>query len=272
MRSEFKNGLPTSQSGLSALILITGFDADQTHPSRLISSEMSRRIGGRIELQSTHSSESRGRSVEYESASRNLSYGGHMKRKSLVVVFAVIAFFSGPSLVRAQSESSTKEQNRKAVLSKYVDAKEAYEMWKTAPEKVNIVDSRSVAEYVFVGHAPMAVNIPSEFWVGKWSAEKKKYPLAPNPDFEEEIKARYQRDDIILIMCRSGGRSAKAAVDRLAKMGFTNVYSIVDGMEGDIVEDEQSYYRGKRMRNGWKNSGAPWTYKLDPKLVYNPSK
>lgn len=33
-------------------------------------------------------------------------------------------------------------------------------------------------------------------------------------------------------MCRSGGRSA-AAVNLLAGAGFTNVYNITDGMEGD---------------------------------------
>ncbi len=31
-------------------------------------------------------------------------------------------------------------------------------------------------------------------------------------------------------------------------------------------------FDGKRMKNGWKNSGAPWTYELDPELMYMPSK
>jgi hypothetical protein len=71
-------------------------------------------------------------------------------------------------------------------------------------------------------------------------------------------------------MCRSGGRSAKA-VDALAKAGFTKAHNIIDGFEGDKVEDPESVHHGKRMRNGWKNS-APWTYHLDPKLVWLPSK
>ena len=33
--------------------------------------------------------------------------------------------------------------------------------------------------------------------------------------------------------------------------------------------DKHSYFKGKRMRNGWKNSVAPWTYNLDPELVYS---
>ena len=53
------------------------------------------------------------------------------------------------------------------------------------------------------------------------------------------------------------------AVNALAKAGFTQVHNIIDGFEGDKVEDPESVYHGKRMRNGWKNS-APWTYRLDP--------
>lgn len=34
-------------------------------------------------------------------------------------------------------------------------------------------------------------------------------------------------------------------------------------MEGDLVDDPGSAYHGKRMRNGWKNAGLPWTYDLD---------
>ena len=68
-------------------------------------------------------------------------------------------------------------------------------------------------------------------------------------------------------MCRSGGRSA-LAVNQLAKAGFVNVYNIIDGMEGDNVDDPGSVYHGKRMRNGWKNSGLPWTYDLSPQLCW----
>ena len=48
------------------------------------------------------------------------------------------------------------------------------------------------------------------------------------------------------------------------------MYNVIDGFEGDKVEDPESVFHGKRMRNGWKNS-APWTYQLDPELVWLPS-
>ena len=75
-----------------------------------------------------------------------------------------------------------------------------------------------------------------------------------------------QPNDIILITCRSGGRSA-IAVNMLAAAGYSNVYSITDGVEGDKVNDPESVFHGKRMKNGWKNSGLPYTYSIDPKLM-----
>ena len=115
----------------------------------------------------------------------------------------------------------------------------------------------------------MVSNIPSKLWTGKWDAEKKDHILEDNPNFETQAKSLFGLNDTIMIMCRSGHRSA-ASVNRLAAAGFTNVFNIVDGFEGDKVAEEDSYYKGKRMKNGWKNSKAPWTYDLDPKLVYVP--
>ena len=61
------------------------------------------------------------------------------------------------------------------------------------------------------------------------------------------------------------------AVNPLAKAGFVNVYNIIDGMEGDKVNDPGSVNHGKRMRNGWKNSGLPWTYDINPEMIGLPS-
>jgi len=154
---------------------------------------------------------------------------------------------------------------------KYVSALEAYHAWKADPDHVRIVDCRIPEEYAFVGHSPMAHNIPSKVWTGKWNAEKKDFDLKDNPDFEAAAKNRFALSDTLMVMCRSGHRSAPS-VNRLTKAGFTNVYNIVDGFEGDKIKDPESFFDGKRMKNGWKNCGAPWTYDLDPKLIYEPSK
>jgi len=98
-------------------------------------------------------------------------------------------------------------------------------------------------------------------------------PRLPNDLLQRSRLGEWLNHDIdhplILVMCRSGGRSAMA-VNALAKAGFTKVHNIIDGFEGDKVEDPESVYHGMRVRNGWKNS-VPWTYKLDPKLVWLPS-
>ena len=60
------------------------------------------------------------------------------------------------------------------------------------------------------------------------------------------------------------------AVNLLAKAGFTHVYNITDGMEGDAVKDPNSVFVGQRLVNGWKNSGLPWTYKLTPDRMVLP--
>ncbi|MEJ5349839.1 MAG: rhodanese-like domain-containing protein [Desulfosoma sp.] len=181
-----------------------------------------------------------------------------------VCVFVITVF-----TVSAIAADVPSDEKKRTSFNKYVTALEAYEMWKADPQKVKILDVRTPEEYVFVGHPPMAVNIPSEIWAGQWNEEKKDFPLVPNPNFEAQVKARFQSDDVLLVMCRSGHRSAKA-IERMAAAGFTNVYNIVDGFEGDKINDTESYFHGKRMKNGWKNSGAPWTYNLDPQLVFMP--
>ena len=145
-------------------------------------------------------------------------------------------------------------ENKQTTLGLYVTALEAFSKWH---------------EYVFVGHAPMAVNIPILFFKNEFDTEKNR-PLMPlNEKFVAEVKKKFKETDTILVMCRSGGRSAKA-VNLLAEAGFKNVYNIVDGFEGDKLDIEGSYNKGKRLVNGWKNSGAPWTYELDSKLLYLP--
>ena len=87
----------------------------------------------------------------------------------------------------------------------------------------------------------------------------------------EQVKARFKAEDTILVMCRSGQRSA-ASVNLLAEAGFKSVYNIVDGFEGEKEKDKASPNFGKRTVDGWRNSQVPWTYDLDPALVYQPDK
>jgi rhodanese-related sulfurtransferase len=158
-------------------------------------------------------------------------------------------------------------EKKQTVLGLYVTAQEAFTQWHSQPDTLKILDVRTPGEYVFVGHAAMAANIPIKSLATKFDSEKKKPVMPENKNFVEEVKKRFKTTDTIMVMCRSGGRSA-IAVNLLAEAGFKNVYNIIDGFEGDALDVPGSYNNGKRLVNGWKNSGAPWTYEVDPKLMY----
>ncbi len=162
-------------------------------------------------------------------------------------------------------------EKKKTILGLYVTAREAYEMWKSDPERVKILDVRTPEEYLFVGHGEMARNIPLLFVKYQWNVDKNEPVVEPNPDFMACVRSAYSATDTLLVTCRSGGRSAQA-VNALAKAGFVNVYNIIDGMEGDKVDDPGSVYLGKRMKNGWKNSGSPWTYDVNPALLWTSTR
>jgi hypothetical protein len=59
---------------------------------------------------------------------------------------------------------------------------------------------------------------------------------------------------------------------RLRKPLSRTPTGIIDGMEGDMVDDPDSVFHGKRMKNGWKNSGLPWNYDLDPERMLLPTR
>jgi rhodanese-related sulfurtransferase len=151
----------------------------------------------------------------------------------------------------------------------YVTAREAYEKWLAAPGGVTILDVRTPEEYLFVGHPTMALKIPVATQSYQWDAAKGQYPLRLCQDFVDRVRQAARPDDVLCVMCRSGGRSA-IAVNLLAQAGFSHVYQILDGMEGDVVRDPDSVYAGQRMKNGWKNSGCPWTYALTPDRMLLP--
>ena len=150
---------------------------------------------------------------------------------------------------------------KQTTLGLYVSAREAFAHWQATPTETKIVDVRTPEEYMWVGHAPMAWLIPLVGVTYQWDADKKQFPAYPLPDLVDRVKQVAKSTDVLMVMCRSGGRSAMA-VNQLAKAGFTNVYNIIDGMEGDSVEDPESVFAGQRLRNGWKNAGCPWTYEM----------
>jgi len=135
-----------------------------------------------------------------------------------------------------------------------------------ARDDVLLVDVRSPEEAMFVGYAtPTDILLPFKLVNPKhpYNAKKQIFGMMDNPDFIPQMKAFLADKDpaAVLIMCRSGSRSA-AAVDALVEAGVTApLYTVVDGFEGDKAET------GARSVNGWKNAGGDWTYKIRADLM-----
>jgi rhodanese-related sulfurtransferase len=187
-----------------------------------------------------------------------------------VAFSALTVFLASVGALRAEpgtGASLNVPEAKQTDLGLYVTAAEAFRQWKADPEGVKIIDVRTPEEYIFVGHPAMAWNVPLKFIEHKWDAATKKPVMTTNTDFVAQIKKIAQPGDTLLVTCRSGQRSAPA-VNLLAKAGFAKVYSVVDGFEGDKVKDPENIFQGQRMKNGWRNAGLPWTYDLDPDLMY----
>jgi hypothetical protein len=67
-------------------------------------------------------------------------------------------------------------------------------------------------------------------------------------------------------MCRSGGTRGAPDANLLFEKGFKKVYVVTDGFEGSSLKDGDK--KGWRLKNGWKNSGLPWSYKLNKEKMY----
>jgi rhodanese-related sulfurtransferase len=179
----------------------------------------------------------------------------------------------GAHMTMVQGSATRREEvpeRKRTILDLYITAGEAYAMWQSDPEGVHVVDVRTPEEHIFVGHPAMARNIPLLFVTYAWDTKKGEPVIRLNPGFVPAAAARFGPGDALAVMCRSGGRSA-LAVNALAEAGFERAYNVIDGFEGDKVDDPTSAYDGKRMKNGWRNSALPWTYDCDTALLWTDS-
>jgi rhodanese-related sulfurtransferase len=180
-----------------------------------------------------------------------------------VLLTGVRSLFAGDDAVAAENVPEEKRTD----LGLYVTSGQAFERWQADPRNVKVIDVRTPEEYIFVGHPAMAWNVPLKFIRHKWDPEARKPVMTTNAEFVALLKKIAQPGDTLLVMCRSGQRSA-AAANLAAKAGFAKAYSVIDGFEGDTVKDPDNAFKGQRMKNGWRNAGLPWTYNLDPDLMY----
>lgn len=111
-----------------------------------------------------------------------------------------------------------------------------------------LIDVRSKVEFDYVGHPIRALHVP-------W----KEFPdWNENPNFVATVNAVLEgdgnavKDGVLLMICRSGARSLKAG-EALLHAGYTCIYNVEEGFEGDKDEHQ---HRGNI--NGWRFHGLPW--------------
>ena len=105
-----------------------------------------------------------------------------------------------------------------------------------------LVDVRTNEERKFVGHVPGSVHVAWATGTG----------MTRNPRFVKELEAKVGKDAVVLLLCRSGKRSA-AAAEAAARAGFSAVFNVLEGFEGELDADTR---RGSL--DGWRFHGLPW--------------
>jgi rhodanese-related sulfurtransferase len=110
--------------------------------------------------------------------------------------------------------------------------------------KALFIDCRSEMEFLFVGHPAGCLHV-------SWNDGP---DWEVNPHFAGEVKklAGHAHDRPVVLICRSGNRSVDAG-NALEAAGFTRVYNVLFGFEGEL---DDTHHRGTT--NGWRFEGLPW--------------
>lgn len=136
---------------------------------------------------------------------------------AIVGLISVLGISCGRTMNSKQVSVDSKEvKNEKKAEYKKITSDEAKNIMLT--EKPIVVDVRSLEEYN-EGHIPNAISVPLE-----------------TIENEAETKLK-NKDDLILVYCRSGRRSREAAL-RLIEKGYTNVIDFggIQDWNGEVVK------------------------------------
>jgi rhodanese-related sulfurtransferase len=168
---------------------------------------------------------------------------------------------------------ATLPEKKRTPQALYVTSTEAHEKLRALGDAALFVDVRTRAEVAFLGMPTVAdANIPymTPGAFDEWDDKKGTFKLSPNSEFVLRVNELVERRGLskqspLFLICRSGSRSAKAA-GLLDAAGYTTVYTVTDGFEGDKARSGPR--KGERVVNGWKNAGLPWSYRLDEEAMY----
>ena len=188
------------------------------------------------------------------------------------IAFTLLAFITTFSIQAADDWSQLKSK-KQTDAGLYFSPQQAQKHMTDKGTQSIFIDVRTRPEVNFLGMPSSAdANVPymkMNEWFA-WNKKKQNFQMEVNSDFasgiESTLKAKgLTKDDTVILICRSGSRSAKAA-NLLTKLGYNSVYSIPEGYEGD--KSKAAATKGQRVINGWKNAGLPWSYKLNLAKMY----
>ena len=133
-----------------------------------------------------------------------------------------------------------------------ISAREAWELLARDGTAV-LIDCRTQPEWAFVG-VPDLSTIEARAVFSEWQV----FPsMQVNADFAAQLSAGAgldsKRDQPLLFICRTGGRSKAAAV-AMTQAGFGPCYNVSGGFEGPLDDNK---HRGGS--DGWKAASLPWT-------------
>ena len=184
---------------------------------------------------------------------------------SLCVAAPAVVFAEGPAAIETSVAAETVPEKKQTKAGLYLTAAEAAEVL-SARDDVILIDVRSPEETMFVGYATAAdANIPFKVVdpAHGYNAKKSTYKMVDNAGFKAAAKGFIEAKEpaAVIVMCRSGSRSA-GAVNAMVEAGIqTPIYNMIDGFEGDKND------AGRRAVNGWKQAGAEWTYDVREGLL-----
>lgn len=108
--------------------------------------------------------------------------------------------------------------------------------------EATLLDVRTVEERTYVGRVPGSLHVA-------WATGT---AMTRNPHFVRQVGTLIGKDQPLVLLCRSGKRSALAA-EALRKAGYSRVLNVDEGFEGNLGADG---HRGTA--DGWRFHGLPW--------------
>ncbi|KAB7886114.1 rhodanese-like domain-containing protein [Poseidonibacter ostreae] len=194
-----------------------------------------------------------------------------MKNKILTTL-TILSTFTYLNAMDIVKSPEPKKEKAKTTLGLYVSGSEAGK-YLNANKNAILVDVRSPSELLFIGaanrmdiHVPLMTIDDSKYnkKFGSYDVKKNKYAI--DEIVYELNKKSVKKDEAIFITCRSGSSRAAPVVNALAKKGFTNVWTLIDGYEGGKAKSGN--FKGERVVDGWLHSNLEWSWKVPSEKLW----